>query len=133
MAFSLPNFNLTCGIYSVVPPNTLGHRLDSPCNLAMGRRITWPWGSAGPGIGMDGFVPSLLLPPLTDVRTNMCGGAADVIEVPAGSGRWYQVAGVDDVGKGFPNEHRLANLVQISAAFADWVPYGIPFWPTPIP
>jgi len=132
MAFSVPTFNLTCGIWTCVLPTTLTFRLSSPCNLAMGRRITWQWGEAESGAGAAGFGPALLLPALTDVRSRTQGVDNDVIEVPEGSGRWYVVAGWDDVAKGFDNEYRLANLFQIGN-FGGWTALGIPFWPIPGP
>ena len=59
----------------------------------------------------------LLLPALTDVRYTGVGGTSDsfydIVEVPAGSARWYWVLSVDDAGKGFANEHRVAELQAI--------------------
>jgi hypothetical protein len=46
------------------------------------------------------------------------------VEVPAGSGRYYEVVQVDDAGKGFPNEHRIAGLIAT-------VDLGM--WPVPYP
>ena len=37
----------------------------------------------------------------------------DVVEVPAGTGRYYVVFSVDDVHKGFTNEYRFANIGQL--------------------
>jgi hypothetical protein len=65
----------------------------------------------------------LLLPPGTDIRSGVLGTADDV-EVPAGSGRFYEVEFVDDVGKGFANEYRVALLIQTTAWGA---------WPLPYP
>jgi hypothetical protein len=57
---------------------------------------------------------SLLLPPLSDVRGPQdSSGFTDVVEVPAGSGRYYGVAAVDDIGKGYSNEHRTASLYAL--------------------
>jgi hypothetical protein len=67
----------------------------------------------------------LLLPPLTDIRDNLCLTGSDAVEVPLGSGRWYLVVFVDDFGKGFANEHRGAMIVK--------PPSGAPLWPSPIP
>jgi hypothetical protein len=66
----------------------------------------------------------LLLPALTDIRATYTNGSFDVVDCPAGSGRIYAVVFVDDSGKGFANEHRVACLSQYNAA-------GL--WPTPIP
>lgn len=79
-----------------------------------------------------GLTPSLLVPALTDIRDNSCGTRADVVEVPADTRRWYNVSSVDDVGKGFPNEFRVATLAK-GGWFGDWVTYGFTPWPAPIP
>lgn len=63
----------------------------------------------------------VMLPSATDIRPPNSAGGADKVEMPAGSGRFYQVQFVDDIGKGFPNEHRFAILAQMGV------------WPTPIP
>jgi hypothetical protein len=50
----------------------------------------------------------VLFPKLTDIRAIWNGVGTDIIELPAGSKRFYSVIHVDDVGKGFSNEYRLA-------------------------
>jgi hypothetical protein len=67
---------------------------------------------------------TLLLPPGSDIRDGLTSTGYDAVEVPSGSGRYYTVIFVDDVGKGFPNEYRMAFLVK-SDVNGDW--------PTPIP
>jgi hypothetical protein len=74
----------------------------------------------------------ILLPPLTDIRSKIASGQSDMVEVPAGSGRWYGAAAVDDIGKGFPNEHRAAFLLQASSYLNPTVYAGL-FWPVPMP
>jgi len=110
MAYVLPTFNLVVNIWHpvvVIPPPGVPN-IVTVGNLTPGRR--WQWGSA---FGMGRMY--LLLPPLTDVRV---GGVA---EVPGGSTRWYKVFWVDDIGKGFANEHRYAIL---DADVANWpIPY----------
>lgn len=65
----------------------------------------------------------LLLPPITDIRGMQdVSGFVDVVEVPQGTGRWYGVAVVDDVGKGYPNEHRTALLLALPGTWTP--PYG---------
>ena len=119
MSFSLPTFNLTCNIWHRpnVPP--AAPSLSVVCNLAFGRRV-------GPvSYNSGSLTMSLLLPPGTDVRTVIETALGnDVIECPAGSKRYYQPLLVDDIGKGFPNEHRFALLQQITN-------FGL--WPIPIP
>jgi hypothetical protein len=62
-----------------------------------------------------------LFPPGTDIRDGSGPSGIDSLECPAGSGRYYYVTNVDDIAKGFANEHRYA-LVQ-----------KYPPWPEPIP
>lgn len=120
MAFVLPTFNLTCNIFT----NGLGWgplRLSSPCNLAYSKRVNQ--------MVSEGFFPvnaALLLPALTDIRGPLNASGFDGVECPAGSGRWYIVSGVEDIGKGFANEHRCATLRPSGG------PGGV-LWPTPIP
>jgi hypothetical protein len=131
MAFVLPNFNLTCNIHSVVA-GVHTFRLGSPCNLALGRRTGLILGAGVQDNGFDALTPSLLLPALTDIRDSSCGGEMDIVEVPAGTGRWYLVAGVDDIGKGFANEHRVATLFKTWGFPGNGSGLTAP-WPTPIP
>lgn len=132
MAFILPTFPITCDIYSG-PWLTKSFRINVPCNLAPGRR------NVTPSSGWDGgqqIVPidsTILFPALTDVRDGYCAAhEPDVIECPAGSGRWYVVFGVDDFGKGFSNEHRYA-LVNKIGSWIGGTEYSGLDWPTPIP
>jgi hypothetical protein len=109
MAFVLPTFNLTCNIWhsqSSAPNDYALPDLSGVlCNLAMGRRVVLQNGT-----NSSGFLHmQLLLPKLTDVRPGYNGAlGGDLVEVPAGSERFYEVLDVDDVGKGFSNEHRMA-------------------------
>jgi hypothetical protein len=120
MAFTVPQFNTLCAIRTggslVGAP-----RLEVLGNLAWGKRVNV---SATGGTGIAGFLVmtmSLLLPAGTDVRGRQNASGPDSVEVPAGSGRFYLVTFVDDVGRGFANEHRCAELQQTGV------------WPTPIP
>lgn len=132
MAFTLPTFNLNCNIFTF-SAGIATFRLASPCNLAMGKRTANYGDISGPSQNYyEGLTPALLLPPLTDIRDASCNGFPDIVEVPAGSGRYYTCFGVDDIGKGFTNEHRVATLWKTwSFAANPWV--AAPFWPTPIP
>src|SRR4030095_6118536 len=110
MAYVLPTFNLTAGVWhyatyfgnfpTIVPPADF----TVSCNLALGKR------------GAGGFVSTmyLLLPPGTDGRDHLKNPAltahGDIVEVPFLSSRYYQVVVVDDIGKGFANEHRVCTL-----------------------
>jgi len=132
MSFTVPTFNLTVDIYNVILPSTTTLRSTTPCNLAMGRRINWILSAALTGQGTEGSTPMLLLPALTDIRDASTGQESDIVEVPSGSGRWYQVRNVDDVGKGFPNEYRMATIEKIYN-YSGYIALGIPNWPAPIP
>lgn len=65
----------------------------------------------------------IALPALTDVASarGLPFPFNDLIECPQGSGRFYEVLFVDDVGKGFANEHRIALVSKV-----------LP-WPIPTP
>lgn len=121
MAYTLPTFNLTCNIYTTTGTWPATPRLSSLCNLALGRRVE------SHGFVSGSLNMALLLPAGTDIRAGPVPNPPgnDTVEVPAGSGRTYAVLAVDDIGKGFPNEHRVAILTAVSIATH--------FWPTPIP
>jgi hypothetical protein len=121
MGFSVPNFNLNCNIWHppATPPGAPS--LTEKGNLAWGKRVS---SSQGLYTGDSEPVMTLLLPPGTDVRGPQNASGPSAVEVPAGSGRFYTVIGVDDIGKGFPNEHRAASIAWTTA-------YGT--WPAPIP
>jgi len=132
MSFTLPTFNLNVNIFTGPWPGVF--RSTVLGNLAVGRRVTavaGPWAFSIPSY--NGAAPTLLLPPLTDIRDASCGPNSDFVEVPAGSGRFYQVAYVDDIGKGFANEHRFAWLEKVVQGIAGGGSFPGFFWPTPIP
>jgi len=131
LAFTLPEFNLSVDVWTG-PWLAKVFRISVLGNLAIGKRTAFfstDWGAGQPAVHA---LPTLLLPPLTDIRDGSCNGVQDVVEVPSGSGRWYQVLGVDDVGKGFANEHRFAHLSKIYEQ-VNSIPFAGLQWPTPIP
>src|SRR5881397_779005 len=101
--FVLPQFPLTMGIYRMAYPYVFSARIfasNASCQLRN-------WGSQSKSLTGNFFSPGLdpgqaavLTPPGTDLRDISCGAGADLLEVPAGSGRWYIVGYVDDVAKG---------------------------------
>lgn len=131
MSYTVPTFNLTANILRMAGGIYL-FVASTPANLAMGRRMGWQEFESGTTNAFLALTPSLLVPAGTDVRDASCGGDTDVIECPAGTGRWYQASGVDDIGKGFPNEHRCVTLIKVG-----WLPAfvaaGLGPWPAPIP
>lgn len=130
MPYSLPNFNLTCDIFTGsntgYPPS--GHQtparvLGVPCQLGARSRVNLGIGVIPSGSAIPfHLIMQLLLPAGTDVRGYQDStGKVDFVEVPVGSGRKYWTMWVDDVAKGFANEYRLA-LLKIPSSL--WVaPY----------
>jgi len=124
LPYVLPNFNLSANIWRAGNPLTNPPDVVTDCNLALGRR-----GARSPGNiathESDFGTMWLLLPKGTDIRDGKSLGGADVVEVPAGTGRIYNVIWVDDAGLGFSNEHRFAVILAKS-------PWPVPF-PTTTP
>lgn len=111
----LPTLPLVSNIYrgpATVP--AIGPPASSPrSNLCPGKR--------GPFSGINPFLDTwLLLPAGTDIRSTICGGPADQVEVPAGSFRYYTVEFVDDVHRGSAGEFRFAIIKQLRP----WPPPG---------
>lgn len=75
-------------------------------NLAWNKRVAVPSTGGTGSLGVPLFTMTLLVPKLTDIRDRLHVGGSDTVEVPAGSGRYYEAVYVDDLGKGFANEHR---------------------------
>jgi len=122
MAFVLPTFNLTGKIVSFAGnPATAPVRLEVECQLRA-PNVSY----ASSWFTVSNYTPGVisLWPPLTDIRDRWSApiNSPDYVEIPSGSGRWYFVAYVDDIGKGFPNEHRFALMGKVNN----------PVWPTPI-
>jgi hypothetical protein len=131
MAFTVPTFNLTCNVYTNPWPPTAPRLAAQACALAAGR-IMRQWSNGYSPEQVLGMYVSLLLPALTDIRDSANASDWDIVECPAGTGRWYYVVQVEDVGKGYPNEYRLALLNKIQQS-VDPVLFAGVFWPTPIP
>jgi len=133
MAFSIPSFPLLCRIFSGPPPYSLvtPRLVDVACNLALGKRTQqsgYGRGSSG-GIGIP---PTILFPGGTDVRDVASTTRWDLVELPPGSNRWYQVSTVEPVGLGFDNWHIAAAVVKADANI-DGGSYAGLHWPTPDP
>jgi hypothetical protein len=121
MSFSLPTFNLSVKINREATGKIGGPDVSALGNLAWGRRVSTPGVSSAATANQFATAMVLLLPLGTDIRDGYCGSGPDYVEAPSGSGRWYRVAIVDDIGKGFANEHRAAVLFKVAT------------WPEPIP
>lgn len=119
MPYIVPSFPLAVKVFTG-PLATRVFRFNTTGNLAPGKRVFvqwWDWRTTG----QPPLFLTLLVPAGTDLRGWNDPAAADIVEVPAGTGRLYVVEVVDDFGRGFPNEHRFAYLSQTSP------------WPQPIP
>lgn len=132
-SFSMPVFNLSVSVWhtpgSHMPP-PMPADLTVMGNLANGRVAHLPvWLPRPPALSAQSMSSSLLIPKLTDIRDSSCSGGPDVVEVPTGSGRFYWVSYVDDIAKGFGNEHRWA-VIQKIWTYGSWAIYR---WPSPIP
>jgi hypothetical protein len=123
MAFVLPTFNILVDIYGAGLPPPAG----PPRATAVPAQLRAPAANniVIVSVASANSAMVLLIAPLTDIRDgfNAPINSSDWIEAPAGTGRFYRVVFVDDIGKGFPNEHRFAILQKVLA-----VP-----WPTRIP
>ena len=118
---SIPDFPISCKIWSGSAPPPAAPRLTSACNLQYARKSDIKQGH----LSLAGAqLIYLLLPPLTDIRGAIQGQPNDIVEAPAGSGRYYSVFSIEDVSKGFPGEYRVALVVQ---------DVSVAFWPVPMP
>jgi hypothetical protein len=111
MPYTLPAFNLNVKCYSFGSYFPNPARLAFMANLTPGRRVSSGIDSGGSGVGIDMMYRYLLVPALTDIRGSFSATGPDQVEVPIGTGRYYLVQDVDDVAKGFANEHRIAWLI----------------------
>lgn len=124
MSFTVPTFNITVNLWrSTSDPDVDPPDVITTANLAWGRRV----GATTAVWTIDTtWLPNamvLLMPSHTDVRSDEKSGAgkSDTAEAPAGTGRMYRVTFVDDIGRGFANEHRAAVII------------AMPPWPEPYP
>ena len=136
--YVLPNFNLQAAIwyaYDRAVSAYAGYDNRLLCNLTPGRRVMTTFNGVQwihpNGVSMLPNPMEVLLEkgttvsPMYDVVGNNC----DLMEIPFGSTRFYLVICVDDIGKGFANEHRFAfiNMVNQAVVFTDVT------WPFPVP
>jgi hypothetical protein len=123
MAYRLPNFNILCNIKTAgagippPPPHAPWRIANQPCQLTYGQRVNVASTGGTSVAGVIVVSMSLLLPALTDIRGLQDTVRYDLVEVPAGSGRYYSVSYVDDIAKGFANEHRTAALLAMDGTW----------------
>jgi len=130
MAFTLPTFNLSANLWRI---GGSGGAYAAPdltvaCNLSFGRRVEQRRTQQAV-LTTNVLSRGLLLPKLTDIRATWNAHAPDLVEVPAGSGRFYGVEDVEDVAKGFTNEYRFACLEYLIVGATI---FGMPA-PVPLP
>lgn len=111
MPFGPPTFNLPVSLWRK-PTSVLAAPTRSfMANLALGRRNALI-SQGGTSVLYPIMEMQLLCPAGTDIAGRIDGVYWDVVEVPAGTSRYYVVFWVDDVGRGFPNQYRFAALAQ---------------------
>lgn len=123
MSFYVPQMPLLCNVWRFLDgrPPVGAPKLTVMCNLAWGRRVAVPSTGGTSSLGIPLFTMTLLVPAGTDIRDRLFSGTGDTIEVPAGTHRFYEAVYVDDLGKGFSNEHR--GVIMLA--------YDRPVWPLP--
>jgi hypothetical protein len=106
MSYKLPAFNLNANIwrYAAGVPGGAPVGVASVC-LAWGRRVAAPFSGGTAELGIVAVSPTALFPIGTDVRDGGDGAGQDIVEIPAGTGRYYYCVFVDSIGRGFLNEH----------------------------
>lgn len=120
MAFRVPTLNLQCRIWinQPAPPFPPGRAAD----LTVSCQLRNPTRAQLASTAVTGSVSNALL--CLPARTNVHGFTAtnfsDLVEVPIGTGRYYRVLSVEDVGKGFANEYRLATIQQQTHLPGGW-------------
>lgn len=113
MPYRLPVFNLSGKVWTgpvMIPPGGAA-RLTVQCSIRVYKTafaVTTENANA---------CVVIRFPALTDIRPKyglvQGMGSPDVIECPAGSGRFYEAEALEDVAKGFANEYRLVVVKQL--------------------
>jgi hypothetical protein len=146
VAYTLPTFNLNVNIWQW--GSDVANPADATCVgcLVGGHHGVVSLGPINPGnlaqvqfsLKTSGQMMCLLVPKGTDLRPPpvTLSQWGSCVEVPAGTLRYYAVIQVDDIGRGFANEHRFALLVPLTGAVqgifsTSWNQPAD--WPTPIP
>lgn len=102
---------INCWHGAVTIPPLIPPSLTFTGNLAWNKRVAVPSTGGTGSLGIPLFTMTLLVLAGTDIRGRDSSSGPDIVEVPAASGRYYEVVYVDDLGKGFANEHRGALLL----------------------
>jgi hypothetical protein len=144
MGFPTPTFAVAVNLWRGATIHTGPWPLPAPdetfnANLsyAKGRAQLAQYVIVSPGRIVPIIATELLCPKLTDIRGHVAAAFdGDLVEVPAGTNRLYAVLFVEDVGKTFANEYRLALILQLTSAVIGYTGYtlgGNYLWPQPTP
>jgi hypothetical protein len=140
MAYHLPNFNLSINLWRIPSLVSAAPDLIFAANLSPGRRVFLQpppnVASTFSTYGNFNQLSELLCPKGTDIRGVQNASFTDLVEVPAGTARYYMVMWVEDVGKGFSNEYRFAHIVQMNwsqAISLQGNQWAATPWPVPTP
>jgi hypothetical protein len=133
MAFILPTFPLECDVWHAYDPAVSFYAapdvIKVKCNLSPGRRVMTGYAHLVPVNDYFVFPMEVLFQPGEDIRSFNNAVIPDLIELPFGTGRFYIISYVDDIAKGFANEHRfcICHLHAVDTVFVDvTVPFPIP-------
>lgn len=123
MSFVVPQMPLSCNIWLHFQPGVSTYAspdVTISCNLTPGKRVFMNTDNlriySTDGRTVFGQCVELLLPKLGQISAGSPAKTPSVVEVVPGSQRMYWVVYVDDVGKGFANEHRMAVMRMINEA-----------------
>ncbi len=121
MAYQVPNFPLTCRAHAWLPgPYPPGGPVAGSVDFLGQLRFLKTAAELGQSNALNFML--LLIAASTPLFGNTASQNGDFVEVPKGSGRWYQVMMVDAVAAGFSNEHQAAVIVQMTGIANLW-PY----------
>jgi len=131
MAFRVPAMPVQVGLWRSAPAGgaLLYSAPDATFfgNLSPGKRVmVQP--TVITNFNITSLPMELLCPKRTDIRAKWNAIAEDVVEVPFGSQRFYQVGFVDDVARNFANEYRIALIIfsPLGFTFNDVGPLVVP-------
>jgi hypothetical protein len=137
VSFRVPEFNLSVNIWRWGTGVSNPPDVTAQGNLSPGRRVFTGASFTEVAASNPPMFMELMLPAGTDVRYSPLspGISGDMVEVPAGTGRYYYVCQVDDVAKGFSNEYRLALMLPAMGSVweATTTENGNEVWPVPYP
>lgn len=136
MPYVVPSMPLKCNVWHNYDPAVSAYGAPDivgvKCNLTPGKRSFLLYGIPVTIINSQLFYTfgvEMLFASLADIRPPDDTAWMDYIECPDGSGRFYGVFYVDDIGKGFANEHRFAfcHRVAMATVFVDaTIPVPVP-------